>query len=194
MTKKQTETEAATSMEVVPVEQTLKDGEGERPELVEAEAGAGIPQVFPAKDNWAFEKLMLTQAMCTLPRVEDGSTPASTDRMIAMARGSLTDGTTRDPVEIMARTQLFGMHNMAMNMVAGSQFKAFTGDLRTQAEYVNLAAKSTRVFARLLDSLRKYKSGGEQRMKVEHVHVNEGGQAIVGNVSKGGHTGDDGKN
>ena len=31
--------------------------------------------------------------------------------------------------------------------------------------------------------LKRYRSGGEQRMVVQHVNVAEGGQAIVGNVS-----------
>lgn len=30
---------------------------------------------------------------------------------------------------------------------------------------------------------KRYRSGGEQKMTVQHVHVAEGGQAIVGNVS-----------
>jgi hypothetical protein len=31
----------------------------------------------------------------------------------------------------------------------------------------------------------RYRSGGEQTMRVEHVTVNEGGQSIVGNVLHG---------
>jgi len=32
-------------------------------------------------------------------------------------------------------------------------------------------------------ALKDYRSKGEQKMTVQHVHVAEGGQAIVGNVS-----------
>jgi hypothetical protein len=34
--------------------------------------------------------------------------------------------------------------------------------------------------------LKRYRSKGEQKVVVEHVTVNEGGQAIVGNVETGG--------
>jgi hypothetical protein len=40
-----------------------------------------------------------------------------------------------------------------------------------------------RTFAAQVEALKRYRSGGEQRMTVQHVHVAEGGQAIVGNVS-----------
>ena len=37
-----------------------------------------------------------------------------------------------------------------------------------------------------MDALKKYRTGGQQKVVVEHVNVNKGGQAIVGNVTKGG--------
>lgn len=37
-----------------------------------------------------------------------------------------------------------------------------------------------------LASLLKYRRGDEQRVHVEHVHIHNGGQAIVGNVGTGG--------
>ena len=43
--------------------------------------------------------------------------------------------------------------------------------------------KLTRTFAAQVEALKRYRSGGEQKMTVQHVHVAEGGQAIVGNVS-----------
>jgi hypothetical protein len=37
-----------------------------------------------------------------------------------------------------------------------------------------------------MEALKRYRTGGEQRVTVEHVTVNEGGKAIVGNVMHGG--------
>jgi hypothetical protein len=37
-----------------------------------------------------------------------------------------------------------------------------------------------------VEALKRYRSAGEQTVRVEHVTVNEGGQAIVGNVAHGG--------
>lgn len=38
----------------------------------------------------------------------------------------------------------------------------------------------------LLEALKRYRTGGQQKVTVEHVTVNEGGQAIVGAVAHGG--------
>ncbi|RWD26791.1 MAG: hypothetical protein EOS34_32705 [Mesorhizobium sp.] len=46
--------------------------------------------------------------------------------------------------------------------------------------------KLTRTFAAQVEALKKYRTGGQQHVTVQHVTVNEGGQAIVGNVSHGG--------
>ena len=43
--------------------------------------------------------------------------------------------------------------------------------------------KLTRTFAAQVEALKRYRSGGEQKVIVQHVNVGEGGQAFVGNVS-----------
>ena len=43
--------------------------------------------------------------------------------------------------------------------------------------------KLARTFAAQVEALKRYRSGGEQTVTVQHVHVAEGGQAIVGNVT-----------
>jgi hypothetical protein len=51
------------------------------------------------------------------------------------------------------------------------------------------AANASRTFVELLAALdRRRGKGGQQVVRVEHVHVHQGGQAIVGNV-QGGDTG-----
>jgi hypothetical protein len=39
-----------------------------------------------------------------------------------------------------------------------------------------------------MDALQKYRSGGEQRITVQHVTVNDGGQAVVGTINHDGKT------
>jgi hypothetical protein len=46
--------------------------------------------------------------------------------------------------------------------------------------------KLARTFAAQVEALKRYRSRGDQTVRVEHVTVNEGGQAIVGNVNHGG--------
>ena len=41
-----------------------------------------------------------------------------------------------------------------------------------------------KAFAMQVEVLRRLRNGGHQYVRVEHVHVNEGGQAVIGNVKK----------
>jgi hypothetical protein len=52
---------------------------------------------------------------------------------------------------------------------------------------VNRVAKLTRLYNETLESLNKYRRKGEQKVTVQHVHVNDGGKAIVAaEVTPGG--------
>ena len=53
--------------------------------------------------------------------------------------------------------------------------------------------KLARTFATQMEALRKHRNGGQQRVRVEHVHVHPGGQAIVGDVHHGGRGAEDGR-
>ena len=49
----------------------------------------------------------------------------------------------------------------------------------------NLAVKLLRTFTTQLEALQRYRGKGQQKVTVEHVNVNAGGQAIVGTVHRG---------
>ena len=61
---------------------------------------------------------------------------------------------------------------------------------QAQAHYTGFN-KLARTFAAQVEALRKHRTGGEQRVTVQHVNVADGGQAIVGNVKTGGRGGDE---
>ena len=44
--------------------------------------------------------------------------------------------------------------------------------------------KLTRTYTSQMEALKRYRTGGEQKVTVQHVTVGEGGQAIVGNVTQ----------
>ena len=48
------------------------------------------------------------------------------------------------------------------------------------------AARLLRVYSVQVETLRRLRHGGDQYVRVEHVHVNEGGQAVIGNVKTAG--------
>ena len=47
------------------------------------------------------------------------------------------------------------------------------------------ASRLLSAYATQVEVYRRLKCGGSQLVRVEHVHVNEGGQAIIGNVTPG---------
>ena len=56
----------------------------------------------------------------------------------------------------------------------------------TRQGNLNQANKLSRTFSTLLEALNRHRGKGQQKVTVEHVHVHEGGQAIVGNVETRG--------
>jgi hypothetical protein len=44
--------------------------------------------------------------------------------------------------------------------------------------------KLARTFVSQMEALKRYRTGGEQKVTVQHVSVSEGGQAIVGNITQ----------
>ena len=89
----------------------------------------------------------------------------------------------QDEIEGMLAVQMIAVHNMAMETMKRGIFtdQTFQG---TEA-LVNLATKMLRTFAAQMEALKRYRTGGQQKVIVEHVYVTAGGQAIVGVVNRG---------
>ena len=54
---------------------------------------------------------------------------------------------------------------------------------QTVAAMASAAARLLRAYATQVEALRRLRHGGSQTLRVEHVHANEGGQVLIGNVS-----------
>jgi hypothetical protein len=89
-----------------------------------------------------------------------------------------------DVIEGMMAAQLFASHAAAMDCYRRAMLPGQTDYGRE----MNLAqaAKLTRANASQVEALTKHRGKGQQKVIVEHVHVYQGGQAIVGNVTPGG--------
>jgi len=55
---------------------------------------------------------------------------------------------------------------------------------RSSPAFGSAAARLMRAYATQVEVLRRLRNGGQQFVRVEHVHVNDGGQAVIGNVKK----------
>ena len=86
----------------------------------------------------------------------------------------------RDQIEAMLAAQMAAVHNATMTF---ARRLAHVDIIPQQDSAQNAFNKLARTFAAQVEALKRYRSGGEQKMTVQHVHVAEGGQAIVGNVN-----------
>jgi hypothetical protein len=85
----------------------------------------------------------------------------------------------RDAIEGMLATQMVATHVAAVRALRhlkGSE------TIVQQNSNGNLAVKLLRTFTMQLEALQRYRGKGQQKVTVEHVHVNAGGQAVVGAV------------
>jgi hypothetical protein len=89
--------------------------------------------------------------------------------------------TPRDQTEAMLAAQMAAIHALMM---------AFAGQLARVENIPELDSteralnKLARTFVTQVEALKRYRTGGEQKVTVQHVSVQEGGQAIVGNVTQ----------
>ena len=87
----------------------------------------------------------------------------------------------KDQLEAMLAAQMAATHTATMTF-ARRLANVETIEQRDSAE--RALNKLARTFAMQMEALKRYRTGGEQKVTVQHVSVNEGGQAIVGNVNQ----------
>lgn len=92
----------------------------------------------------------------------------------------------RDPAETLMLTQMVAVQYLTM-MFASRLGRV--SDLRSCDFYERSVNKLARTYAAQMTTLKQYRSDGKQKIVVKHVTVNEGGQAIVGDVTHGGGAG-----
>ena len=85
-----------------------------------------------------------------------------------------------DQLEAMLGAQMAVMHWATMKYMR--QVGASRGT-ENQELAVATATKLARTFTGQMEALKRYRTGGEQKVTVQHVAVNEGGHAIVGHVT-----------
>lgn len=86
----------------------------------------------------------------------------------------------KDELESLLAVQMIGVHNMAMDFMQRAMLPEQTFDGLNLC--MEVATKMLRTFTAQIEALNRHRGKGQQKMTVEHVHVHEGGQAIVGNV------------
>jgi hypothetical protein len=89
----------------------------------------------------------------------------------------------KDQLETMLAAQMAAVHILTMEFAHRLNNATNIPHQESAERALN---KLARTFAAQVEALKRYRTGGEQKVTVQHVSVSDGGQAIVGNVSHGG--------
>jgi hypothetical protein len=92
----------------------------------------------------------------------------------------------KDEIEGALAVQMACTHSASMAILAKIDR---LGTERRIALFASAAARLLKAYAMQMEVLRRLRNGGQQFVRVEHVHVNQGGQAVIGNVRKTGSAG-----
>jgi hypothetical protein len=87
----------------------------------------------------------------------------------------------RDAMEAMLVAQMVSVHVMAMRC---AQHLASAEDLARHDSAARALGRLARTFPAQIEALNRYRSHGEPAITVQNVSVNDGGKAIVGNVTQ----------
>jgi hypothetical protein len=108
------------------------------------------------------------------PQAEEVVTAKATGAALAAFRPT-------DAIEGMMAAQAVMLHNLAMEAGRRAMIPDQPSDIASKLR--KDAANSARAMTEMVDALARHRGKGPQVVRVERVVVNEGGQAVVGNVS-----------
>jgi hypothetical protein len=93
----------------------------------------------------------------------------------------------KDELEGALAVQMACTHTAAMSVLA--KMDSGFGTERRIAAFGSTAARLMRAYAMQMEVLRRLRTGGHQFVRVEHIHVNHGGQAVIANMRTTGSEG-----
>lgn len=175
-----------------------------RPFLTLEEGDDGAPLMSPAHTDeeghsaWLLSTLgttstsFLTQQLHSLEVATAGTAAGDQPNVpglnAALALISAID--PQDELEGALATQMVGCHALSMAMLCRAKSTSRTDQLQL---YGNLAVKLQRTFTAQIEALGRMRGKGQQTVRVEHVTVHSGAQAIVGDIHQYGPRGAGGR-
>ena len=87
-----------------------------------------------------------------------------------------------DTLEAMLAIQMFATHSLSMRLATHAMP---CDNIKVLDVYLRHFERLAGLHVRQLEALQRYRHKGQQKVTVEHVHVHQGGQAVVGEVHSG---------
>ena len=132
----------------------------------------------------AFVEASLYQLIAAARLPGSGICEIAVNASLAFVEGAKPQG----EIECALVMQMACTHTAAMSVLG--TFAGTHGYGRDVPLKASAAARLMRAYATQVEALRRLRNGGSQVVRVEHVHVNRGGQALIGNVRKDGSGGE----
>ena len=178
---RQAATEIATPKAVAPVRVRLKrinctHAQPYPPNGQEREWWQKLNDAFGTTSS-AFVQASLHQLIAAARLPGSGISETAVNAALAFIQGAKP----RDEVECALVIQMACTHCAAMAVLG----RLGHDTDRNMVAKGSAAARLLRAFAIQVETLRRLRSGGSQLVRVEHVHVNDGGKAIIGPVALG---------
>ena len=85
-----------------------------------------------------------------------------------------------EKIEGALAVQMACTHTAALAVLA--RFSGGGGSERRVVALASAAARLMRAYSGQVETLRRLRHGGDQHVRVEHIHINEGAQAVIGSV------------
>src|SRR4051812_20326779 len=130
-------------------------------------AAARVMNAFGITSPELAERLMMQ--IITATHIQPPGTPVSAETLNA-ALAAVTGIAPRDEAEAMLATQMVSVHWLAMTMLQRAALDQPSFEIYDSI--VNRATKLLRTYTAQLETLKRYRSAGEQRVVVQHQHVN----------------------
>jgi len=148
----------------------------------------GMPEALKDKSEaLSFAALMeacntsdVNGALQTVNNAAAGQYWEDADTSLSVALSQIAELEPQTLLEAMIISQMVAVNTSIGKLMGRAMFKdqTFAG----KEVNINLATKLQRTFLQQIEALQKLRGKGQQTVRVEHVTVNAGGQAIVGNV------------
>ncbi len=123
--------------------------------------------------------MLITQV---INAVQNDGNPDSANAALAMMNGIAPE----NPLEGLLSAQMTVAHSMAMEFSRRAMKEGQTTE--GVDRNINRVTKMMRTFTTQAEALQKLRNKGQQKITVQHVQVNHGGQAVIGDVNQGGQT------
>lgn len=162
-------------------------GTPESEQLITLANEKALQSIFGTEHPTMARALMQHCMKVLKPNEASDEYPGNDERAFMVA--VIAEMAPRDAVERMLAVQMAATH---VAMVRSGRWLSATKTVEQVTAHYSGYNKLARTFTTQMEALRKHRNGGKQTVTVQHVNVEGGGQAIVGDVNHGG-GGKDGK-